>query len=299
MKQQYSLLILLSAFLISSCKKDNGDSSGPLIERDFPVVIELPDAITESSGIIQTDPGFLWTHNDSGDEPQLYKVSLGEVSLEATVQINNASHEDWEAITEDANHVYIGDFGNNGGNRTDLVIYKIAKTDLQTQNTVDAEAIEFDYADQTNFEVSSKHNYDAEAIISLGDELIIFTKNRGNLQTHLYPLPKVAGTYTVTQQDAFDVDGLITAAAINSSKDLVCLLGYNITDNIFDPFVWLLYDFTGTNILSGKQKRVELDLQRQTEGICFKNDRELYFTTEEESGTPAFVYLFDAGEWIE
>jgi hypothetical protein len=37
----------------------------------------------------------------------------------------NAKNTDWEALTNDGNNFYIGDFGNNDGSRRDLTIYKV------------------------------------------------------------------------------------------------------------------------------------------------------------------------------
>jgi len=75
------------------------------------------------------------------------------------------------------NYIYIGDFGNNAGTRTDLKVYRVDISDYFTNDTVNAEIIHFTYADQTNFSNQIyAHNFDAEALISIGDSLYIFTK---------------------------------------------------------------------------------------------------------------------------
>ena len=43
------------------------------------------------------------------------------------LSVNKEENVDWEDITQDETHIYIADFGNNNGNRTDLKIYKILK----------------------------------------------------------------------------------------------------------------------------------------------------------------------------
>ena len=71
-----------------------------------------------------TDYGTLIGHNDSGDDPILYEFNM-EGDLLRRLYIDEAKHKDWEDITSDGDHIYIGDFGNNAGSRERLVIYKV------------------------------------------------------------------------------------------------------------------------------------------------------------------------------
>ena len=91
----------------------------------------LPENVLESSGLIYYNNRLI-THNDSGNSPQLYELdSLGS-QIFRTITINNATNIDWEDITQDDTYIYVGDFGNNSGNRQDLRIYRIKKS-LQTK----------------------------------------------------------------------------------------------------------------------------------------------------------------------
>jgi hypothetical protein len=65
------------------------------------------------------------THNDSGGQANLYEINASTGALR-TVAITNATNVDWE-YAQDASYIYIGDIGNNFGNRTDLKIYKISR----------------------------------------------------------------------------------------------------------------------------------------------------------------------------
>ena len=93
-------------------------------------------------------------------------------------ELQSVENIDWEDLSKDYNHLYIGDFGNNLGNRVDLNIIKINITDFISSNNFEIENISFSYSDQTNFNNSIyNHNYDAEAIIATEYHLYIFTKN--------------------------------------------------------------------------------------------------------------------------
>ena len=103
---------------------------------------ELDQDIKETSGLVNLN-GEIWTHNDSGDDPILYQINASNGNIIRTVEIANATNEDWEDITADENFVYIGDVGNNYGDRTDLRIYKISRSALAASDEVYAEIIQY------------------------------------------------------------------------------------------------------------------------------------------------------------
>ena len=99
----------------------------------------LEDEIQETSGLLFVGDE-LWTHNDSGNENRLYQLDTMTGAVLREVLIANAENEDWEDITQDNQYIYIGDFGNNEGTRTDLRIYRILKSSLNL-NVVNADCL--------------------------------------------------------------------------------------------------------------------------------------------------------------
>ncbi len=290
------LCILILSFF--SCKDDESVPS-VLRESDLPVVVDLPTGMLENSGIVPASPSSLWAINDSGDAPKIYEIGLEEPAILKTVVLSNASNMDWEAITADNDHLYIGDFGNNNGDRTDLVVYKIVRPDLNASDTLEPQAIIFTYEDQTDFTPSDQHNFDCEAMIHWDDQLYLFSKNRADLHTNVYTLLAAPGEQVARHQDRFDIGGLITDAATNDSKTVVCLLGYNVSGMEYKPFLWFFYDFPGSSFSEGKRMRIDLELNRQTEAVCFAGNQRWYFTSERETGGAAYVYVLDAAGWLE
>ena len=143
----------------------------------------LPDEVMESSGLINLDDRII-THNDSGGEAALFEIDRTSGMVLRKVVIENATNTDWEDICSDEDYIYIGDFGNNNGNRTDLKIYKISQEDYFNSDTVQAEELNFNYQDQLNFSNQIyTTNYDAEALISKDDSLYLFSKNWGNFKS--------------------------------------------------------------------------------------------------------------------
>lgn len=257
----------------------------------------LSEKVDETSGLIFYD-GNVWTFNDSHGEPEIYRIDKASGEINQTVLIENASNIDWEDITHDESFIYVGDFGNNYGNRKDLKIYKIAKKDIgsKKKTKVSAGIIAFSYQDQGVFVKNNRnHNFDCESLISSGDSLIIFSKNWDDGQTRMYKLPKESGTYKISPVDSYKVDGLITGADINDNNELL-LIGYK--DHL--PFVYLFTDFIGKNLHSGNVYRVNLPRLQdsQTEGVIWYDENNILFSTEQTKVFEQQVFQLDIKEVV-
>lgn len=249
----------------------------------------LPITLSESSGVIYFNNKLL-THNDSGNSNALYEVDLTTGLITRTITISNAINIDWEDMTQDDTSIYIGDIGNNiNGNRTDLKIYKISKTDYLSMETVTAETISFSYSDQTDFTPVSNNNteWDAEALVSFDtSNLIVFTKNWVNGITKGYLVPKTPGTYSLTPlATTFNSGGLISGGTYNPLTGKLYLLGYTapVLPLPLQPFVWKIEDFTGSDVFSGTNTLTSLSSTfsfEQTEAITYINENSYLITSE-------------------
>ncbi len=261
----------------------------------------LPKEVDETSGLVFWKNG-LWTHNDSGGLPVLYKLDTVDGTVQQRIELENATNVDWEELTADSLNIYVGDFGNNSGNRHDLVIYKIQKADIPDSGDVrvSSEKIFFTYPDYPdNISGRSQNNYDCEAMVAVGDSLYLFSKDWQDSKTRLYRLPKVAGNYIADLVGGFNVAGLITAVDYQSEKNEMVLLGYTRGDWI--PFMWLLWDFKGKQFFSGNKRRIDMPqvTATQTEGLVFSKGEGGFISSE---GNPLFmptVYHFDIATWTQ
>ncbi len=291
---QSFLLLSLFACILSSCHESN-QNIDTTIQYDTAklevVHAEWPIEVKETSGLIEID-GSLWTHNDSGSEPHIYKMNQERDDVEKKVIISGVDNQDWEEMCQDSSHVYIAEFGNNLGSRKNLEIYKVSKSDIAKSDTVQVEKIQFHYPEQSVFPDSYEHNFDAEAFLAIGDSLYIYTKNWLNKRCDIYALPKVPGTYAAQWKSSFDTEGVITGATMNTSQDKVVLLGYNFNklSNTFSPFVWSFSNFEGADIFSGKAKRHNLDVLRQAEAISWTTGSDYWVTAEDQPGGYPSLY---------
>lgn len=239
--------------------------------------IRLSDSIKETSGIIAFE-NLLWTHNDDHDQTLYGLDSLGKIKRK--IILNNLKNNDWEEISQDSSHIYIGDFGNNySGNRTDLKILKIEKKSFLEEKPK-IETISFSYVDQKDFSASkpNKTDFDCEAFIILKDSIYLFTKQWKSSKTSIYVLPNQVGNQIARLKSTLDTKGLVTGVTSLKDKKLITLCGYT---KIGKPFIYLLYDFKNDDFLSGNKRRIDLKLPfHQIEGITTKDGLHYFLTNE-------------------
>lgn len=290
---------------MSNCH--SGEVTPPKEHLAFPVdttismLHSLPSAVNESSGIEVLNGG-LWTHNDSGDYPRLYQLSMETGKINKEVTLSNAKAKDWEDMAADEDFVYVGDFGNNGGKRQDLAIYKVAQTELLSEKEeVDAFKLEFTYPDRTDFKPKKyQHNFDCEAIISDGDSLFIFSKNHLDQQSRLYGLSKTEPKQVAHLKARFDTKGTITGAGIDTENKILGLVGYfyDLKGDGYAPFIWFFWDYPNHDYFSGKSQRVNLPVLMQVEGICFWKDGQFLISSEKSFFMPGKLMAIDARKWV-
>ncbi|WP_160713595.1 hypothetical protein [Chitinophaga solisilvae] len=87
--------------------------------------------LTEASGIASSStlPGCYWTHNDSGNKPEVFLLD-SKARIISTCHLQDVSNRDWEDIAEgigpakNKHYVYVGDIGDNKAKRKHIRIYR-------------------------------------------------------------------------------------------------------------------------------------------------------------------------------
>lgn len=239
-------------------------------------ISDLPDVISGTSSLLYWNDGY-WTCNDHS-KLMMYKLDTLNGNIIDSLLVSETIPYDMEEISQDAEHLYFGDFGNNANTRTDLHILRVGKAALLS-GTFSIDTIFFTYPDQTDFTASSQTtDFDCESFIVGTDSIYLFTKQWTSLGTSCYAIPKIPGTYIARKCGNLNIEGLVTGATFFESQKLVVLCGYS---NLFKPFLYLLYDFPGNQFFSGNKRKINSSLQiSQMEGVACSDLLHYYVTNE-------------------
>ena len=245
----------------------------------------LPISVYETSGL-EIINGNLVTINDSGNPSNLYYFNQDGELLFRRI-FNQLKNNDWEDLTADEEFIYIADTGNNIDTREDLQIIKIP---IDSENNY-FEIINFHYPEQVKFITLEKSSqYDAEGLITIGENLIIFTKNKLKKITEIYTLPKIAGTYEAKKIGSLNIQSIITGADYDSKTKLLALTG-SLSFKGDKYYIFKIKDFDPKKPINNQIDMYEIPLEKtQVESIKIIDKNTFWFTSEAESfGSP---YLF-------
>lgn len=243
----------------------------------------LSEGHEDTSGIIFWN-GRFWLINDSGPR-NMYGLLFEDVKNIETVPLGDVPKRDWEEITQDDTHIYIGDFGNNYGSSTSLRILRFTKASILAGDP-QMDVINYTYSDQQDLKSpgSNQTDFDCEAFLVRGDSIFLFTKQWTSEQTSMYLLPNEPGDHVAQLQQTYDVQGLVTGLVYLEDMDLLVFTGYS---SDMAPFLYLFYDFEGVDFFGGNRRKVGLNLPgnflgrgHQVEAITTRDGLTYYITNE-------------------
>lgn len=254
-------------------------------------------AINESSGLVasRTNPGFYWTHNDSGDGSFIYAFDA-KGGTRGTWRVSGARARDWEDIAagpgpqRQRNYLYIGDIGDNNERRAEIVIFRVVEptitardarsTKARPSQTEASEAFRLRYPD-------GKH--DAEALMvhpTTGDVYIVTKKMFGRPGVYVARAPLNTTRMTVlTKLGELSIPsifgGMITGGDISPDGRRVALCDYTQGYELMLPR-GAAFD----TIWKQPLQRFAVGSRKQGEAIAYRLDGRALLTTSEGRGSP-------------
>ena len=280
--------LFLTLLIIHSCteiEKDQNFDSVKIIDT-----VVLPKIINETSGLEILNDVFI-THNDSGGEPSLYFFNLsGEIINSIMLEKENfweIYNNDWEDITADEDYIYIADTGNNFGTRDNLNIIKVKISDFSIDDKID-----IFYSNQDSFFPSSKHKYDAEALLIIEDKIALFSKDRDSLNTDLYLIDdSVKEKQELSSVANFNVNSLITGGDYDSDTGILALVSYSSRG---EQYLILFEDFNIDNPRYNSFKKYRIPIERaQIESVKIINGNMFWVTSEDEGIGNPYLYKLE------
>jgi hypothetical protein len=260
--------------------------------------IEDP-VVNESSGLAasRTNPGLLWTHNDSGDGPFIYCLDMETTSC-GTWQVAGAEAVDWEDMSAgpgpDAtkDYLYIGDIGDNAAARDHITVYRVSEPEVSPSDrassrdapsvTEASEAFQLEYPDGP---------HDAETLMvhpRTGDLYIVtkeFARSSGVYRAKA-PLD-TSSTITLDRVATVNLDGFLTA---RTGGDISPDGRRVVFSTYMDGFELTLPERTKRFKAIWKQEptSIALGYRKQGEAIAYSADGSSLFTTSEGAGAPLY-----------
>ncbi|HIP33048.1 MAG TPA: hypothetical protein EYG86_09815 [Crocinitomicaceae bacterium] len=236
----------------------------------------LPEELKEASGLELLNDSTFIAINDGGNKAELFLLNL-DGSLQRKVTVLNEKNHDWEDLTSDGCFLYIADFGNNNNKRKNLRVLKVKLNDITTKKEVVAEKIYFNYNEQVSFPPKKEEmNFDAEAIVCIGDSLLILTKINTVPWTggsQLYYLSKSPGIYSIKKSgdlfvgsNGWYIDAITGADYLNGE---LIITTYNRL---------LMFNFAKNNIKLTKE--ILFSELTQKEGVLLKSADEVFIVDE-------------------
>lgn len=222
-KQILFLLVFLFTLQVSAQKTQS------LNLKKYKIAV-LSDTLRESSGLTNID-GRLFSFNDSGNTSEIFEIKPGSPFIEKTYQ-TRLKNMDWEAITNDGENFYIGEFGNNLGTRKDLKVYQVPfKNDSLIVDSI--KIIPFHYPEQTDFTPQNiNNNFDAEAMIYLDGNIHLFTKEWvTNTVSHYLIDKNLTENQPAKKLESFDTGFVGTDASVFGDK--LYVVGYTKNASVY------------------------------------------------------------------
>ena len=290
-------LLLLCAASFATAQREGTAGFSSFFNPQFKS--ELPEEVKETSGLFFHN-GRLWTHNDSGGKPILYALDTVTFEVVQKVTLANAKNKDWEDVCTDGKTVFVGDFGNNKGNRKTMKIYFFPLSAIPGEGnaSVTVDSIRFSFGDQTDFKKKKHdHDFDCEAMFATEDHLYLLSKGWKTGTTRLYRLPKASGRHVAEVVNGFDSQGLITGADYDREHHVLAIVGY--VKSVWKPFMYFIFDFDEAGQkLSHRRFEMPQLTGFQTEGICFFDDGRCFVSAETSPIATARVFEVDFRKWI-
>ncbi|MBC8088279.1 MAG: hypothetical protein H7Z40_13505 [Phycisphaerae bacterium] len=128
----------------------SADSMGPLPTNVVRIPTDEPKDLVESSSIVmsETQPGIVFTTNDSGSDPVLFALDTTGATR-GRWEVGNATNRDWEAAsrgpcirtdsattTQPASCLYVGDVGDNSARRKAVTLYQLVEPSVRQDMSV-------------------------------------------------------------------------------------------------------------------------------------------------------------------
>ena len=245
------------------------------------------DRLLEASGLEESyvNPGYFWTHNDSGSDPTLYLINLsGEIQME--VELKGLKNRDWEEIItvkkDGKSFIYVAEIGDNRAiyNHVSLICLEepvfLGKQKLAIEKSA-VKVMNFQYAEGAR---------DAEAMLFDRhlEEFVLITKREKKALVYSFPFEPNEVPVAIKSKGTIPSRNF-TAADMNENGEI-------LLKNYDSIFYWnSSVQAAADQILAWKPIAIDYTPEPQGEAICWYQG-DFYTISEKNKGKPQEMLLF-------
>ena len=245
--------------------------------------------IKEASGLVEgyNNPGYLWTHNDSGDEARIFLMD--EFGKDKGIfTLNGIANRDWEDISsgpgpeEGANYLYIAEMGDNNAVYDYKYIYRFIEPREGDPQIIDQfDTLTFQYPDG---------NRDAECLMVDPLTRDIYIVSKREAQVGVYK-----ASYPQSTKDTIVLEKLGNIPYHNVVGGDISADGKEILIKTYDKVLYWERDLSASlvEILNMEPREIPYIVEPQGEAIAWKKDGSGFFTlSEERNNIEAILYFY-------
>ena len=253
------------------------------------VVATIQDnRLVEASGIEESfsNPGYFWTHNDSGAESTLYLIDAN-ANIVMEVDLKGVKNRDWEEIVtarhQDKPYIYVAEIGDNKAVHKSVKLYRIPEPKFVGKKNItveksSVETMSFTYAEGAR---------DAEALMydNSQNEFVLVTKREKNVLVYSFPFEVNEKPKTIHSKGKLPTK-LFTAADMNENGEIL-LKRYGAI------YYWGPSEKSALSRILDWESGAMLDYtpEPQGEAVCWYNG-DFYTISEKNIGKPQEMLLF-------
>ncbi|MBS1544860.1 MAG: PE-PGRS family protein [Bacteroidetes bacterium] len=276
----------LILFTFISCTGEPQNCS-PIFEKGVPLGVNKNHDLEEASGLIaSSQPGYFWSHNDSGHPAQVFLLDDHARTIRA-FNVPGAKNRDWEDIAWGpdpagaGNYIYVGDIGDNQRHYPVKRIYRFKEPQPgDTLITGQVAVLPFRLPDEI---------HDTEALFCDPISQKFYVISKVQKRARLYELDNDFAGDTLTAREVARLPFMYVVAA-DISRDGSEIL----VKNYLYIYYWKRKD--GESIAETLRREATTlcyDQEPQGEAVAWGLDGQAYFTLSENAkGQRARLYVY-------
>ena len=176
-------------------------------------------AMTEVSGVVASRkyPGTFWIHTDGGKQPFLVAINRDGGTI-AKFDVF-ARFTDWEDIAiDDQGHLFLGDLGNNDGERKELRVYRVNEPDPACMGK--KPKLRPDLTWHLKF---PQQPFDCESLFIVGTNGFVISKlfNNEHARVYRFPLAPSKEAVTLVEVGVLPITSPVTGADVSKDGKLL------------------------------------------------------------------------------